>query len=118
MPGIKRVLYPLRPDHPDHNRASALLGTRGGNMVSFEINGGREATNRLVQAAPNIAFAPTLGDIGTTLSHPATSSHRALTVEARAELGMSEGFFRVSVGVEDIDMLIGEFRTALTAAQG
>ncbi len=117
MPGIKRVLYPLRPDHPDHNRASALLGTRGGNMVSFEINGGREATNRLVQAAPNIAFAPTLGDIGTTLSHPATSSHRALTVEARADLGMSEGFFRVSVGVEDIDMLIGEFHTALNAAQ-
>jgi len=116
MPGVKRVLYPTRPDHPDHNRAVGLLGRRGGNMVSFEIHGGRDATNRLVRAAPNIAFAPTLGDIGTTLSHPATSSHRVLTVEARAELGMSEGFFRVSVGVEDIEMLIAEFRTAITAA--
>ncbi len=116
MPGVKRVLYPTRPDHPDHNRAAHLLGQRGGNMVSFEIEGGRAATNALVRAAPDIAFAPTLGDIGTTLSHPATSSHRALTPEARAELGMSEGFFRVSVGVEDIGLLTEEFHTALNAA--
>ena len=116
MPNVGRVLYPTRSDHPDHNRASALLGDRGGNMVSFEIDGGRDATNALVQAAPNIAFAPTLGDIGTTLSHPATSSHRALTPEARAELGMSEGFFRVSVGVEDVNMLIEEFSVAIKKA--
>ena len=118
MPAVKRVLYPTRRDHPDHNRAAGLLGKRGANMVSFEIEGGRAQTNALVQAAPQIAFAPTLGDIGTTLSHPATSSHRALTPEARRDLGMSEGFFRVSVGVEDIDLLISDFRTALTAAAG
>jgi len=116
LPNVTQVLYPTRVDHPDHNRAVALLGQRGGNMVSFEISGGRDATNRLVQAAPNIAFAPTLGDIGTTLSHPASSSHRALSVAARAELGMHEGFFRVSVGIEDIDLLISEFRTAISAA--
>ncbi len=116
MPGIRRVLYPTRPDHPDHNRAAVLLGTRGGNMVSFEIGGGRAAANALVRAAPQIAFAPTLGDIGTTLSHPATSSHRALTAQARTDLGMSEGFFRVSVGVEDPDLLIRDFRAALSAA--
>lgn len=118
MAGVKRVLYPTRPDHPDHNRAAGLLAERGGNMVSFEIEGGRAAANRLVRAAPDIAFAPTLGDIGTTLSHPATSSHRALTPQARAGLGMSEGFFRVSVGVEDIGMLIDEFRVAVAAAAG
>lgn len=115
-PGLRRVLYPLRPDHPDHNRAVSLLGGRGGNMVSFEIEGGRDAANRLVRAAPDIAFAPTLGDIGTTLSHPATSSHRALTPEARAEKGMSEGFFRVSVGVEPAALLIGELTAAIDAA--
>ena len=115
-PGVKRVLYPTRPDHPDHNRAIGLLGQRGGHMVSFEIAGDRAATNRMVRAAPDIAFAPTLGDIGTTLSHPATSSHRALSPQTRADLGMSEGFFRVSVGVEDIDMLIVEFRAAIAAA--
>lgn len=117
-PGVTRVLYPTRPDHPDHNRAAALMGERGGNMVSFEIDGGRAGANALVEAAANIAFAPTLGDIGTTLSHPASSSHRALTPETRAELGMSEGFFRVSVGVEDADLLIDEFRAAVAAATG
>lgn len=116
LPGVARVLCPTRADHPDRDRARDLLGRRGGNMVSFEINGGRDATNALVRAAPDIAFAPTLGDIGTTLSHPATSSHRALSPQQRADLGMSEGFFRVSVGVEDIDMLIAEFRAAVAAA--
>ena len=61
LPGVRRVLYPTRPDHPDHNRAAALLGARGGHMVSFEIEGGRAAANRLTQAAPHIAFAPDAG---------------------------------------------------------
>jgi cystathionine gamma-synthase len=114
--GVARVLYPMRPDHPDHNRAVALLGGQGGNMLSFEIAGGRAAANALVRAAPEIAFAPTLGDIGTTLSHPASSSHRGLTPEARAALGISEGFFRLSVGVEAPDLLAGELVAAVRAA--
>lgn len=118
QPGVTRVLYPTRPDHPDHNRAVALLGARGGNMVSFEVEGGRDAANKLTTAAENIAFAPTLGDIGTTLSHPASSSHRGLTPEARAAIGISEGFFRVSVGCEDIDLLKSEFEAAIRASQG
>lgn len=85
-------------------------------MVSFRIAGGRDAANRLVRAAPDIAFAPTLGDIGTTLSHPASSSHRALTPEGRAALGIDEGFFRVSVGIEDADLLIEEFTAAVATA--
>jgi cystathionine gamma-synthase len=117
-PGVKKVLYPGRPDHPDHNRAAALFGENMGNMLSFEIAGGRTAANALVRAAPDIAFAPTLGDIGTTLSHPASSSHRALTPEARAAIGISEGFFRVSVGVEPAEMLIGELTSAVRKAAG
>ena len=116
QPNVRQVLYPMRPDHPDHNRAVSLLNGRGGNMVSFRIAGGRDAANRLVRAAPEIAFAPTLGDIGTTLSHPASSSHRALTPEGRAALGIDEGFFRVSVGIEDADLLIEEFTAAVAAA--
>ncbi len=117
MPGVRKVLYPTRSDHPDHNRAAALLGARGSHMLSFEVAGGRDAANRLVRAAPDLAFAPTLGDIGTTLSHPPTSSHRALTPEARAALGIGEGFFRVSVGCEDPEMLIAEFTRAVAASQ-
>jgi len=116
LPGIRRVLYPLHPDHPDRARARSLLGERGGNMVGFEIEGGREHANRLVRAARNISFAPTLGDIGTILSHPASSSHRELSEKDRHALGIAEGFFRVSTGVEEPDLLIGEFAAAVRAA--
>lgn len=115
LPGVARVLYPTRADHPDHNRAAALLGERGGHMLSFEIAGGRAAANRLTRALPGIAFAPTLGDVSTTISHPPSSSHRGLTAEARAAVGISEGFFRVSVGVEEIKVLKAEFTAALAS---
>lgn len=117
MPGVKRVLYPTRADHPDAARAKALLGDQGCNMVSFEVEGGRAQANALARAADGIAFAPTLGDVGTTLSHPPSSSHRGLTSEARAAIGISEGFFRVSVGLEDTDALNAVFTRAIAASQ-
>lgn len=116
LEGVEAVLYPGREDHPDHERARRLLGGVWGNMVSFRIHGGREAANRLVAAAPSIAFAPTLGDIATTLSHPATSSHRGLQAGEREAMGITEGFFRVSVGVEDIELLKLEFEAAIEQA--
>ncbi|MFN6979183.1 MAG: trans-sulfuration enzyme family protein, partial [Gemmobacter sp.] len=116
LPGVARVLYPARPDHPDHNRAAALLGTRGGNMLAFVLEGGRAAANALTAAMPDVAFAPTLGDVGTTLSHPPTSSHRALPPAAREALGITEGFFRVSVGIEDLALLRDDFARGIAAA--
>ena len=116
QPGVARVLYPGRDDHPDAALAHGLFGGRGGNLVTFEVEGGRAAANALVRAAPEIAFAPTLGDIGTTLSHPASSSHRALTPEARAALGIGEGTFRVSVGVEEPGLVEAEMLRAVAAA--
>jgi cystathionine gamma-synthase len=118
LPGVETVLYPTRPDHPDHDRARALLGGRGGHMVSFRLRGGREVANRLTRAAPRLAFAPTLGDVATTLSHPASSSHRSQSAEARAANGITEGFFRVSVGIEPIEALKAEFTAAIAAALG
>lgn len=114
-PKVARVLYPGRADHPDAALAAALLGNETGNMVSFEIDGDASAADRMVRAAPDLPFAPTLGDVGTTLSHPASSSHRALTPEGRAALGISDGFFRVSVGIEPIDLLISDFEKGLAA---
>lgn len=116
LPGVRRVIYPTRPDHPDHNRAAALLAGRGGHMVSFELTAdSRAAANALTRAAPRLAFAPTLGDVATMLSHPASSSHRSMTPEARAANGLTEGFFRVSVGIEPIEDLIADFTTAIAA---
>ncbi|MEZ0465542.1 PLP-dependent aspartate aminotransferase family protein [Phaeobacter sp. SYSU ZJ3003] len=116
MPGVKRVIYPTRKDHPDHDRAMDLLKGQGCNMVSFELEGGRAAANAFTRAADGLNFAPTLGDVGTTLSHPASSSHRALTPVERAGLGLSEGFFRVSVGLEDPAALLAVFSEAVAAA--
>jgi cystathionine gamma-synthase len=118
MAGVESVLYPGRADHPDHNRASAVLNGNYGNMVSFRLDGGRKTTNAFLRAAENIAFAPTLGDVGTTLSHPASSSHRGLTAEGRAKLGITEGFIRVSVGVEDIGQLTQEIAAAVGESRG
>lgn len=117
LPGVQRVIYPGRSDHPDHARAETLLNGRFCNMVSFELNGARGAANAFTRAAEGLCFAPTLGDVGTTLSHPASSSHRALSAEQRSALGMSEGFFRVSVGLEDADTLCAVFTEAVAAAE-
>ncbi len=116
LEGVRRVIYPGRPDHPDHDRASALLGQNYCNIVSFELDGTRAAANAFTRAADGLSFAPTLGDVGTTISHPASSSHRALTEDARTKLGMSEGFFRISVGLEDSQALCEIFTQAVAAA--
>jgi cystathionine gamma-synthase len=115
--GVRRVLYPTRPDHPDAARAQRLLQGQGCTMVTFQIEGRRAAANAFAEAAQGVAFAPTLGDVGTTVSHPASSSHRALSVQARSALGIDEGTFRVSVGLEEADALIGVFDAGLRAAR-
>lgn len=117
LPGVVQVLYPGRADHPDAGPRAALLEGQGGNMVTFEVTGGRAAANAFTRAAEGIAFAPTLGDVGTIVSHPASSSHRILGAEARAALGITEGTFRVSVGLEDPEALIGVFTRAVAASQ-
>jgi cystathionine gamma-synthase len=113
---VARVLYPGQASHPDFTRAQTILGQNGCNMVSFELaNQTREAAERFTKAADPIAFAPTLGDVGTTLSHPVSSSHRVLTGPEQQELGISEGFFRVSVGLEDEIALLNVFEHALAS---
>lgn len=115
QPKVAQVLYPGRADHPDHAQAQKLLGGRNGNMLSLRIDGDEAAANRMIMAMPDMAFAPTLGDVGTTVSHPPSSSHRGLTAEGRAALGITDGFFRVSVGIEDVDLLIADFTAGLAA---
>ena len=110
---VERVFYPGRPDHPDHAVARKLFGDQYGNMVTFELTGGRDAVNRFMRRLDSIPFAPTLGDVSTIISHPAVTSHRGLTADAREALGIREGTIRVSVGVEELSLLQDEFRAAL-----
>jgi cystathionine gamma-synthase len=116
-PAIQRVFYPGRIDHPDHAVARRLFGDQFGNMVTFELAGGRETVNHFMQALRSIPFAPTLGDVSTIISHPAVTSHRGLTTAAREALGIREGTIRVSVGVESFSLLEEEFGSALARLQ-
>jgi cystathionine gamma-synthase len=115
QPAVHRVFYPGRADHPDHAVARRLFGTDFGNMVTFELTGGRDAVNRFMRTLDSIPFAPTLGDVSTIISHPAVTSHRAMTADAREALGIREGTIRVSLGVEAFAILEDEFGAALSA---
>jgi cystathionine gamma-synthase len=116
--GVRSVIYPGRRDHPDHAIARRLLGDRFGNMVTFELDGARDAVNRFMRALRSIPFAPTLGDISTIVSHPAVTSHRGLTPAERESLGIREGLIRVSVGIEELSLIQTEFETALARSVG
>jgi cystathionine gamma-synthase/methionine-gamma-lyase len=89
-------------------------------VLSFEIRGADRATAfRFMEALKLIIPATTLGDVYTLVLHPAMSSHRALTPEARAEIGIGEGLIRLSAGIEDVEDIITDIdqalRTAVTA---
>ncbi len=114
--GVEAVIYPGRSDHPDNARSKALFDDRSGTMVSFRLRGDRAEVNAFIRAAEHISFAPTLGDVSTTISHPASSSHRRLTVPERTALGIDEGFIRVSVGIEDARLLVDELVAAVGLA--
>jgi cystathionine beta-lyase/cystathionine gamma-synthase len=78
QPSIKRVIHPSLPEHPDHQLAKDLLSGTFGNMLCFELAGGREAVNRFFQQAEKLKFCPSLGDYATTCSHPSSTSHRSV----------------------------------------
>ena len=102
QPGVTRVLYPGRPDHPDHPLAVSLFHGGWGNMLCFDLAGGREAVNRFMHQAPGIPFSPSLGHTTTTCSHPATTSHRYVSPAEKERQGITDGLVRLSVGVEEL----------------
>jgi cystathionine beta-lyase/cystathionine gamma-synthase len=115
--GVTIVLHPSSPDHPNHNRAVQVFGNHLGNMMPFEVSSGLKAANTLTNAASDLSFAPTLSVVGTTPSHQASSSQRALTKEGRSALGISESIFRVLVGLEDAELLASELTVAIVVSQ-
>jgi cystathionine beta-lyase/cystathionine gamma-synthase len=113
QPGVTRVLYPGRPDHPDHALARRVLQGGFGNMLCFELAGGRPAVNRLIHRAAGIPFSPSLGHTTTTLSHPATTSHRYVSPAERKRQTISDGLIRLSVGIESFEQIRRELEKGL-----
>jgi cystathionine beta-lyase/cystathionine gamma-synthase len=116
-PAVRRVYYPSLPSHPDFARADRYLKGGGGAIVTIDL-GSRARADRLIKALSSIIpFAPSLGDVQTTLSHPVTTSHRGQDEAQLARQGITPGLIRLSVGMEDPDDLWREFRLALDALE-
>ncbi len=117
-PKIARVNYPGLPVHPQHELARHLFGGQGfGGVLSFEIAGANQAkVFRFMEALELCLPATTLGDIYTLVLHPATSSHRSLSPEERAQVGIGEGLVRLSAGIEDATDIIADLDQALARA--
>jgi cystathionine beta-lyase/cystathionine gamma-synthase len=113
MPAVARVHHPLLEDSPSFSVAQRLLPQGVGGMMAFDIEGGRPAVQRMMSRFRLVAFAASLGGVETTISYPEITSHRSLTPEERAELGVTPGTVRVSVGIEDADDIIADFAQAL-----
>lgn len=116
QPGVARVLYPGRADHPDHALSARVLTGGHGHMLGFDLAGGREAVNRFLRAAPGVPFSPSLGHTTTTCSHPATTSHRYVSAAEKRRQGISDGLIRLSVGAEPLAGIREELARGLRAA--
>jgi cystathionine beta-lyase/cystathionine gamma-synthase len=112
--GISRVIYPGRADHPDHEVACRTLKGGFGNMLAFELAGGRNAVNHFMRKASGIPFSPSLGHTTTTCSHPGTTSHRYASPELKSRQGITDGLIRLSVGTEDAEQILREMAKGLT----
>ena len=116
-PGIGRVIYPGRPDHPQAAIIAKQM-TGGSNLIAFEVEGGKAAAFAFSNALEVIKISNNLGDAKSLITHPATTTHQRLKPEARAELGISDGLLRLSVGLEDVEDLIDDVTIAAKVARG
>ena len=102
QPGVSRVHYPGLAGHPQHGLAGAQQKSPGG-IVSFDVEGGREAAWRVIDATRMLSITANLGDAKTTITHPATTTHGRLSPEEREAAGIGEGLLRLAVGLEAVE---------------
>jgi O-succinylhomoserine sulfhydrylase len=114
LEGVTRVIYCGRADHPQAALAQKQM-TGGGQMIAFEVEGGKEGAFRLQNALKIIKISNNLGDAKSIITHPATTTHYRIGPEARAELGITDGMLRLSVGLETTDDLATDLEQAVSA---
>ena len=96
---VTRVFYPGLASHPQHALA-ARQQSAGGTVLSFEVRGGRDAAWKLIDSTRLVSITANLGDVKTTITHPATTTHGRISPEARAAAGITDGLVRIAVGLE------------------
>ena len=115
-PKVSRVHYPGLESHPQHQLAKRQQ-RGGGAVVSFEVEGGRVAAWRVIDSTRLMSLTANLGDVKTTIIHPASTTHGRISPEARAAAGITDGLIRVAVGLEAVSDLKEDLQRGLEAEQ-
>ena len=110
-PKVKTVNYPGLKSHPQHELAKKQMSGFGG-MISFDV-GSRDIAKKVVESTKLFALAESLGGVESLIGHPVTMTHAAVAPDVRAKLGITDGLIRISVGIENINDLIGDLKQAL-----
>lgn len=114
---VRQVRYPGLPSHPQHALARRQMSGFG-SLVTIELPGGKDPAFRFLDALSLIDISNNLGDAKSLVCHPATTTHSRLTPADRAEIGVTEGVVRLSIGLEDPEDLLEDIEQALAAAAG
>lgn len=114
QPGVAKVHYPGLSSHAQHELAKRQQ-THFGAVVSFELNGGKEHAWHLIDSTKMLSITANLGDVKTTITHPATTTHGRLSPEARAEAGIKDSLVRISVGLENLEDIKADLLRGLSA---
>lgn len=116
-PAVSWVNYPGLPSHPDHDRAMRFLKDGYGGIIGFGIKGGREAGAKLIDSVKLFSHLANIGDAKSLIIHPASTTHQQLTPDEQITTGVSDGFVRLSIGLETIGDIIADLDQAITASQ-
>ncbi len=114
QPGVQRVFYAGLASHPQHALAARQQSGFGG-IISFEVRGGRQGAWKFIDATRLLSITANLGDVKSTITHPASTTHARITAAERERAGISEGLLRISVGLEDLSDLKSDVQRGLDA---
>jgi cystathionine gamma-lyase len=113
QPQIERVVYPGRPDHPQHEVAKKQMRGGYGGMITAYLKGGLPAARAFLERVQIFSLAESLGGVESLIEHPAIMTHASVEKPLREAIGLTDGLVRFSVGIEDIDDLIADIQEAL-----
>lgn len=116
FPGVTDVWYPFLETHPQHDLATRQM-SGGGSVVTFEVEGGKDAAFRVLNGLSIIDISNNLGDAKSLVTHPASTTHRRLGPQVRSQMGITDGVVRISVGLEDVGDLTNDLHAALEGAR-
>ncbi len=116
-PEVSWVSYPSLASHPDHDRAKKMLPKGPGAIFSFGIKGGRDAGRKFIESVRIFSHLANVGDAKSLVIHPGSTTHQQMSAKDLEAAGISEDLIRLSVGMESIDDLIGDLKSALRASQ-